>query len=206
MSDHNLNVSGVVGGVSISGAITRTIDGQISSSPINIAAAVAGTIDSYAEGPPEEWVCTCTGHSFIATNKVDVYWSGGRRYGMIVNDVDGETIDLQEDTVVGGDDMPAAETAITVCLRQEIDVDFDGDLLEMLAVICTAIGWLVFEEVAPALAYAVELPAANEPFIWAIGGSIANPLAGKDVVKAYASHAETTAKVMGLGIAYDNTV
>ena len=71
-----------------------------------------------------------TGHSILTNDVVDVYWDGGVRFGMLAT-VSGNAVSLDGGA---GDNLPAQDTACTVVKQTEIEVNFDGDTLEIIGI------------------------------------------------------------------------
>jgi|GEM_PF-790440 len=71
-----------------------------------------------------------SGHTIGDGNTVDVYWSGGVRYGMTAS------VSGNEVTIDGGagDNLPVQDTAITVTTRTRINCSFDGDNIDIIGV------------------------------------------------------------------------
>ena len=140
-----------------------------------------------------------TGHG-IVTGKVDVYWTGGYRYGVdaVVN-INALALDGG-----AGTDFPAsANTTITVCQQTALDVSFDGDNLVLLGALSVRGGLLVFRDAGgTVIGDPVELT-ANKTWGWATGRGV-NPLSGDAVASATASHASTvgTSSLRMTGLQY----
>ena len=71
-----------------------------------------------------------TGHGIETADVVDVYWSGGVRYGMDA------TVATNAITVDGGagDALPVQDTAVTVVVQTDWEMDFDGDDVQIIGV------------------------------------------------------------------------
>jgi len=71
-----------------------------------------------------------TGHGIATSDVVDVYWSGGVRYGMTA------TVATNAVTIDGGagDVLPSSSTAVTVVEQTAIEVNFDGDDAQIVGV------------------------------------------------------------------------
>ena len=72
-----------------------------------------------------------TGHGLVTNDVVDVYWSGGVRYGMVA------TRSVNAITVDGGagDVLPAQDTAIAIVKQTAINpLNLDGDNAEIVGV------------------------------------------------------------------------
>ena len=91
-----------------------------------LVAAQTGTLTTRTNNT--DGVCTLdTGHG-IVTGKVDVYWATGVRYGVdAVRDVNAITI-----SGGAGDNLPTEDDPVTVVIPTVIEVNFDGDTLEII--------------------------------------------------------------------------
>ena len=126
------------------------------------------------------------GHGFT-DGKFDVFWDGGKRYGL-----DG-TIVTNALTLDGGDgdDFPAtADETVVVCPQTALDLTFDGDNLVLIGAISTRAGLLLYRDSGGVLVgNPVEL-LANVPWGWATGRGT-NPLAGNAVASGSISNSST---------------
>ncbi|NLG44790.1 MAG: hypothetical protein GX547_16230 [Phycisphaerae bacterium] len=62
-----------------------------------------------------------------------VFWAGGRRAELIVNDVDGLAVTVHNDDTGQGDALPASGTVLTACKRARNDLRFAAAQLVALA-------------------------------------------------------------------------
>lgn len=188
-----------VGGVAVASAISRTADGQIGQNP-TLAAGIAGTLSTRTDD--NTGVITLgASHGVTTADFVDVFWSGGVHYGMAVTATDATTITVD---IGAGDNLPAQDTVVVVGVRQEIDVDFGGDDVEMIAASSDKRAHIEFLTAADASIEAVEL-LANEAWSWATNTGVTNPLAANTVGKVQASCGEAAAAALKLGVLYDST-
>lgn len=198
MPSGNIRISASVGGGNINATITRSAE-----SVLNVEAALpagsAGTLTTRTD----DWGGVATveaGHGITDSDTVDVYSANTVTYGLPVTAYDGTTITF--DGVTGfGDPLPAATTAIVITKRVEIDEQFDGDVLNLLAVNCDQRAHVEFEESGGTTVKAQEL-IANEPWIWVDNQSYTNPLTGNAIGKIQASNGSgttaATLKILGL--------
>ena len=195
-----ITISGSVGGVPMSSQISRTADGSIGQDP-SLAAAKAGTL-SVRTDADSGTLALGGGHGVTTGAKFDVYWDGGSRYNMTASTVSGNNVPFNNTGT--GDDMPALNTVVTVMVHQVVDVDLDGDLLEMLGASCKkAATILLFNDTTIHLAIQLD---ANEPYEWHSGGMAANPIAGDVITHATMTHADSAAaQKVSLGILYNST-
>jgi hypothetical protein len=173
-------------GVSFSATTTRTADIPVAYAPDTpLAAAGVGQLTTRTDA--NTGVLTMTAGHGIVTGKVDVYWAAGIRYGMDA------VVTVNSIAIDGGasDDLPNNLTAVTVGQQVSVDLpDFDGDLLEMLAVKLQRRGHVQFQEAAAVNALARE-QAANEVYAWAADAGVTNPLSGKVVVLVVVSNGDS---------------
>jgi hypothetical protein len=174
-----------IGGVSISGRTDRTGEGQLGQE-VTLPAGKAGTLTTRTDD--NTGVATlATGHGIVTSDKVDVFWADGVRYGMTAN-VTGDAV-----TVDGGagDVLPAATTPVVVTKEVEINADFDGDDALIVAAMSTKRAHLQFVAADNSILFAIELANANEPWTWVSGQGIANPLTGDAVDRIVASNGDS---------------
>lgn len=133
-----------------------------------------------------------TGHGFVSTNVIDVFWSGGSRRAMTATVV-GDAVSVDGGS---GDVLPADETDITAMLPVEVLMDLDGDNAVAVAVKSPKAGYIVFVDDADAeitdATYQVD---ANEGKGWVSGDGGTNPLTGDIVTLVKFSHGYSSAAV-----------
>lgn len=93
-----------------------------------LVAAQTGTLTTRTDN--DTGVATLTTGHGIVNGKVDVYWATGVRYGMDA------TVATNAVTVDGGagDNLPDQDTACTVVIPTAVEVNFDGDTLEIIGI------------------------------------------------------------------------
>lgn len=121
------------------------------------------------------------GHSIGDGSKVDVYWTGGSRYGMTTGSADATTFAID---LGGGDDLPIATTAVTVCVHKVLDMAFDGDEMDALAQQFNQDGRATFYDSGDA-ALASMYMTANNAYVWYSSSGATRPITGNPV--AYVS-------------------
>jgi hypothetical protein len=135
-----------------------------------------------------------TGHGILTNDVVDVYWSGGIRFGMVAT-VSGNAVSLEGGA---GDNLPAQDTACTVVKETAIEVNFDGDTLEIIGIFYRntadtgAKAHLDLQDVGNASIEEVDLvhEKANGGCskIWNIEGGDTNVFSGNRITHGAASH------------------
>ncbi len=188
--------SSAEGGGGYTTTITKTGDGLERASH-TVPAAKPGVLTTRTDNNTGTFTMTA-GHGFITNDVCDIFWSGGSRRGMT------GTVTVNSIVFDGGsgDNLPAQDTAVTVCKPVSKAFEVDGDAIENLVVGATGIasgktGWVVFVddadvEIAPAT---LEVDATTRPQ-WCEEIGTTNPLAGKLTTVVKFSHGDTTARVM----------
>lgn len=190
--NYSVAVSGLGGNIAQS--IPRTADaGGIRE--VALPVGKAGTLTTRTS----DYVGTITmddaGHGITTGDKVDVYWNSGVQYNVTVGTVSGTSVPISGGS---GDILPAASTAVVVSKRQQINLDIDGDELELLAIkqkydsnTAAAKSHIDFQDAGSAEIAEIDLE-ANGPQVWDIAGGSANPFTGNPITKAIASNGSTT--------------
>lgn len=175
---------------------------------VSLAAGKAGTLTTRTDADTGV-ITTSAAHGLSAGNRVDVYWSGGRRRGMLVSSAaDGThvTVGTAGGDVGAGDNFPIATTAVVICLCTEITAAFAGNDANII-VICA--------DHATALVVAADASSAELSY-WHITGTDfmaswdnahtdnTNPNAGDAVAKFYVSNGNSSAaNVIKIGVGLD---
>ena len=153
-------------------------------------------------------VTVASGHGITASDTVDVYWSGGRRYGVDVTATAATTIDID---LGSGDNLPAASTAVVVVKQVVVNKAIDGDNVEIigfLAELAASTGFGVritfFDAVSAggsAVGNGIDLD-PNSPFVLDVEGGATNLLTGSPILSFVASNGDgsnaCTLKIQGL--------
>jgi len=192
-----------VGGIAMSSEVSRTDDGQIGQL-VALPAGSDGDMASYT-GVAEITVDMADGYVIGDGEIADVYWT--------VLDVlyvkYGATVALAGDTVTltggeGADFIDSVGLAMVVTEQVLIDIDVDGDKINMIAAESDQTSHVEFLEAGPASIAGVKL-LANEAWTWLLNGEYTNPLAGSVVVQVEAScgNADTAASLK-IGILYNS--
>lgn len=182
----------VIGGVRISRTVTRMAD-HPNPYEVTLPKGKAGTLSTRTDNG--EGVITSSSHGFDDSVKVDVYWSGGRRYGMTVSSYDGNTLTI---TGGSGDNFPAEDSVVVVNQQVEITTLIDGDAMQ-LAAVCAEFptassddpAHVDFQDSGTATIDEIDL-VANEPWTWDAGNGQANPWTGNPIIVCYASNGGRT--------------
>jgi hypothetical protein len=159
----------------------------------SIPVAWAGVLTTRTDDDTGTITANDAGHLITTAAIVDIYWDGGSRRNILVGTVAGTSIPFGASGTSFGDVLPAATTAVQVCVVQEFDISLDGDALQALvataentkATICLYSTGDTVEE----LALSIALGGAYD---W-ITGNGANPITGDTIDKVHMSIADTVA-------------
>jgi hypothetical protein len=199
MSQASINVVASILGQTVPIQITRSQDGTGQWTP-TVAAGKDGTLTTRTDN--DTGVVTLgAGHGLVNGDKVDVFWTGGRRYGMTAT-VSGNavTVDLG-----GGDNLPAASTAVIVCKRQVVNAGFDPDDVTVLLITATRRVSIVFVDAGGATLLALDL-GAGECCLWWTNSGIARPMVGNPVAAIWVGNGDSaTAADVTIAVVYDAT-
>ncbi len=178
-----------VAGLEFGGSVNRSASGGISHSPLPLPAGVGGTLDT--RNSDTNGVCgLASGHGYVNGDKLDVYWvgTGNIRYNMAAT-VSGDNVTVDAGA---GKVLPIATTVVVVSKRLEVDVDFDGDKIESIAIASNSRSHIWFITGADASIFPQEI-VANELWSWVANQGVANPLAGAIIGKVQYSCGEVLA-------------
>jgi len=125
-TSYTINVQG--GGRSINQPVTRTGD-STPNIEIDLPAGTAGTLTTRTDN--DTGVVTVASHSITTSDTVDVYWSGGKRYGVDVTATTATTISID---IGSGDNLPSSSTAVVIVKQVAANIQIDGDNAKIVAV------------------------------------------------------------------------
>ena len=194
-----------IGGLSIQAVTTRTEAGQFGQE-VTPAAAKTGLLTVRASDTAGTLTLDAD-HGIEADDVIDIFWTDADgaqccAYGAVAGVID--VLDVPF-TLAAGTVLPAVVSAfvITAGVVTTIDVDFDGDLLEMIAAAGTKLGHLSFCDVGDAVLAAVTLNAA-ELWAWTKNQGITNPLTGNAVAYVLAGNGYAGVNTVKIGGLYDS--
>lgn len=189
---HGQSISG--GGITIQPLpITRTNSGVIALED-TLDAAKTGTLTTRTDDNTGTLTMS-GGHGITDAQVIDVYWSGGVRYGMTVGTVATNSVPIDGGS---GDNLPAQDTAITAVVQKSINLAIDGDEADFIAVCLETIdktlrtaGHIQFRDAANDEIAEIDL-VANVAQVWDITGGSANPFTGDPITNLKVSQANST--------------
>lgn len=164
-------------GVSISATVSRPAAGGVPPQEVSLAAAEDGSLTTRTSDTAGTLTMDDAGHGITDGDSIVIFWAAGVAYKATVGTVSGTSVPF---TGADGDVLPAQDTDVTVDVIEELDVDFDGDNLELFAANMDRRGFIIFEDSGDAELDAEEL-IANEPYLYVDGMTASNPLTGNPV-------------------------
>jgi hypothetical protein len=174
------------GGISISSSVSKAANGTIGQDP-TLNAANAGDLTTRTDNTSGVLTMDDSNHGITNAAIFDLHWVNSEvpqcAYGCVADSVAGNSIGFN---VTGGDVLPAANTAINAQLVTTVDVDFDGDLLEMIAIGANVAAHVTFRDAGDNVLMARTI-GANAAWQWAKNNGDNNPLTGNAVAYVEAS-------------------
>lgn len=191
----SLSITGIGG--SIARSTPRTSEGG-GNREVSIPAGKAGTLTTRTDNETGS-LTLGSGHGIVTGQVIDLFWSGGARYGITVGTVSGTTVPIGADNSGTGDNLPSAATAIVASPRTLINADVDGDNVSALA--CqmvyasnqvTSQSHASFQDASSDIIAAIDME-ANTPRLYDVTGGDANPFTGDPITKIYVSNGSSAA-------------
>lgn len=162
---------------------------------VTVTAGKAGALTTRTSNSQGTATMDDAGHGITTGARVDVYWDGGVRYGMTVGTVSGTSVPLSSSGA--GDNLPAADTDLTLKVPQEIAVVVTGDDVTAFALNGpSGIASVTVVAESDNTTIVAFDSAGTADYIWAEAGGVTNPLAGVDVAKVFLSHGDTASQEM----------
>lgn len=198
-----LSVTAAGLGVNIQQQVNRSADGGIAVEA-SLPAGKAGTLTTRATDTTGT-VTLSTGHGIATGNIVDLYWSGGRRYGVVAGTVSGNDVPISGGA---GDILPAQTTAVVMSKQVTINAAIDGDAVKAI-VVCPKFATpteasklhATFKDAASVVIKELDM-VANVPQIWDIEGGATNVFTGNPITVCYASNGSSaeaaTLQILGV--------
>lgn len=178
-------------GVTISSGSSYSGDGS-ASCEVTIPSGKSGTLSTRTDN--DTGVATVsTGHGITTSDKVSVFWTGGRRYNMTVTATTSTTISID---VGSGDNLPTAATAIVVSKDTNVVLSVDGDNAELFALSMDVPNDQTSKAFVRAYDGAADVATfdmtISTPLVYPISSGITNPITGNVVTSFYASNGNAT--------------
>lgn len=122
-----------IAGLAITGAVSYTDEGGMALE-IPVPAGNAGTLTTRTDNETGSLTMASGSHDITTGSTIDLYWSGGARFGITVGTVSGTTVPIGADDSGTGDNLPTASTAIVADVQKAFNAAIDGDELALIAI------------------------------------------------------------------------
>ncbi|WP_020467848.1 hypothetical protein [Zavarzinella formosa] len=181
----SITVDASFGGKTVRQSKTINADGGIVIDP-TLAAAKTGSLTTRTDA--DTGVATMeAGHGIASTNRVDLYWNGGKRIGMTAT-VAANAVTLDGGT---GDNLPVVGTAVSAMVPQLETLEVaDPSRIKGIAATCSARATVVLRDDAPAVVLQADVTDTAD-YIW--DGTGSNTAESADnLADVYLSHGDST--------------
>jgi hypothetical protein len=187
MNQASINVVANILGQTVPVTLNLSSDGAGQWSP-SLAAAIAAISFTQADASNGQAVLPA-GNGLATGDKVDVFWQGGRRYGLTATVAgDGITVTLAGGT---GADLPATGTALTMSKRTVINASFNSAEASVLLVTATTRTSVVFADASGNVLLALDLK-PGQCCLWWAGSGFACPIAAGTVSAIWVANGDST--------------
>jgi len=204
----NYSVSLAGAGSSISAAVPRVQDGA-DSREVTLPVAQSGSLTTRTNATAGVLTMASANHGIANASLIDVFWSGGRRYGATVQNVTGNAVTFNQGS---GDNLANANTATTAATQVLINLAITGSLLKIMGIMPvsadtskTQQAHADFQDINGVAVNAIPM-SHNVPQVFDVAGGGANPLTGNAVEKIKAANGDPTNQaVLTIIVGQDST-
>jgi hypothetical protein len=184
MPQFRLNKNATASGLSFASLVTVDSDAAIPVQ-LTLAAAKTGTLTTRTDDNTGELTLE-SGHGVTTGQRIDVYWSTGKRYGMTVGTVAALVVPIDGGA---GDNLPIATTAMTAQVPEEVAFSVVGNSLKALAAYATRRSMVTLAD-GSSNHLNVELDASgpDQIYTWTDQDGTTNPVSGDTLTKTFLSN------------------
>lgn len=180
---------------------TTTVTGEASIlQEESIPGADAGSLTTRTDDDTGVVTVDESGHNFTDSDVVDVYWTEGSRRNMTITSVTVNAVSVDGGS---GDNLPTQDTDVTIVIPVELDVVFTGTNVKALAVYSEARGQFVFNDAGGEELF--KRVGAGGVWEWHDENGEDNPVTGDSIITVAVSQEAVTAKIMQVGVIYNNS-
>jgi hypothetical protein len=173
-------------GTTVTRAVTVTEDGAVIKDP-ELPAAKDGTLTTRTNDTSGTLTMAAS-HGITTGARLDLYWTGGSRYGITVGTVATNAVPISGGA---GDNLPAEDAEITAMVPVLETFVVTGADLEFLQVGSAAPqATAVFREADTTLVLAVNTDGSRAGYVWESTNNVTNPFA-ENVADVYLSHSDS---------------
>jgi len=199
MATGRLSGSISIASLSFDVAVNREGETQIGHDP-TCPKGYAGTLTTRTSDTAG--IVTAAGVSGMSEgDDVDIYsGTDGVSHGGNIDTINGNLYTISG---LGGDVLPAQDSAVIMSKRSKVVTTFDGDNAKMIAAMCAKRAHIELQEAAEVTQHAQKLT-AGEAWFWMYGYGT-NPITGNPVVAIECTTADTeAAQVVQIGVIDDS--
>lgn len=99
---------------------------------VSLPVGAAGQLTTRTSDTVGELTMTSGSHGISTSDVIDIFWSGGRRYGVTVGTVSGTAVPISSGS---GDVLPSTSTAVVATIQVTANIDIDGDNVALLGIV-----------------------------------------------------------------------
>jgi hypothetical protein len=183
-----------IGGISIQKTIGRQASGD-ATAEVDLLPGAAGELTTRTDDDTGTVTMDAAEHGIETGDVVDVYWSGGRRFGVTVGTVAGTAVPIDAGA---GDNLPITTTEIVVVKQQQVNITIDGDNSSIVALSLEPVdpnstlpGHVDLQDATSASIETINIT-ANAPLVYDVAALSSNPFTGNVITKALATIGSAT--------------
>lgn len=181
------STTNTINGVTATRNVLPSGDGLVTKER-TLAAAKTGTLTTRTSTTVGTLTAT-TGHGITTAARLDVYWAGGSRVGVVVGTVATDSIPI---TGGSGDDLPAAAMALTLMVPVLESFPITVANLASIICVCDAPGIAAVVDGALAALGSFRPTSSVAGAEWDSSSGITNPISANST-SVYLSHGDSTA-------------
>lgn len=133
------------------------------------------------------------GHGFSTADKIDLFWAGGARHGVVVGTVATNVVPI---TGGAGDDLPAAATAITAHKGTDKDMEVNGTNLKVITAYSSIPAFISFRDDSDVELFSIRLvdPTGllGDSYSWYVGSGVDDPSGAAQIDHIKCTHGKST--------------
>jgi hypothetical protein len=183
-----------IGSVSIQKTVARQGTGE-AVAEVDLLPGAAGELTTRTDDDTGTVTMDAAEHGIETGEIADIYWTGGRRYGVTVGTVAGTAVPIDAGA---GDNLPITTTEMVVVRQQQVNISIDGDnsaivalSLEPIDPNSTSPGHADLQDAEDDSIEPVDLT-ANTPVVYDLASMGTNPFTGDVITKGRCSIGSAT--------------
>jgi hypothetical protein len=196
-----LSGSNALGGITFPNNQSIDGDGQNVQS-VTVPAAEDGVLTTRTNDTVGTVTMDQSDHTIQTGDRVDLYWTGGQRRGVVVGTVTAVSVPISGGA---GDNLPLAASDISVAPTVELDMNVEGDNVITALAYLVGGGQVVFADIeASETEIAVWFLGTGRTKTWDNQDGDDNPFTGSVIGRVWLSQKSATASTGNVGLLYNN--